>query len=210
MLLGEDLRGVIVSLPKAPMDDYVGVVEVLIQTGLPTFTAPTSADGFADLVGIFGARARFGATGIVTAEEVTQARDAGASFVLADVADEAIARAAQERGLACFLPAMTPTEVRAVLASSEDVGVALYPADVVGHAMAARLAALSLIDRLVPTGGLGAYAAGEWLKAGAQAVCVDSTLLGDALSGGSLSKLRDRSGAFVTAHRRAVGGPVDD
>ena len=56
--------------------------------------------------------------------------------------------------------------------------------------------------RVVALGGVGAYAAGEWLKAGAQAVCVDSTLLGDAYSGGSLGQLRDRCASFVAVNKR--------
>ena len=53
----------------------------------------------------------------------------------------------------------------------------------------------------MPLGGLGAYAAGEWNKAGAPAVCVDSALLGDAVTGGSLSLLRDRCGSFRSVEK---------
>ena len=49
--------GVVVSLPDAPLDDHIGVVEVLIQEGLTTFALPASCEAFADVVAIFGARA---------------------------------------------------------------------------------------------------------------------------------------------------------
>ena len=89
--------------------------------------------------------------------------------------------AARERGVACYAMAMTPTEVRNALHLPVD-GVQLYPADVVGAPMAQRLRAIGLIQHVLPRGGLAAYAAKQWLKAGAPAVCLDATLLGDALT----------------------------
>lgn len=193
--------GVVVSLPDAPLDDHIGVVEVLIQEGLTTFALPASCEAFADVVAIFGARAAFGATRVVDADGVRLAAGRGARFVLADVATAEVAGAAWEAGLPWHGAAMTPTEVRAALALP-DGRVLLYPADVTGHAIAQRLKELGLIERVVALGGVGAYAAGEWLKAGAQAVCVDSTLLADAYSGGSLGQLRDRCSSFVAVNRR--------
>ena len=195
------LRGTVVCLPDAPLDDHIGVVEVLIQEGLTTFALPASCEAFADVVAIFGARAAFGATRVVDADGVRLAAGRGARFVLADVATEEVAGAAREAGLPWHGAAMTPTEVRAALALP-DGRVLLYPADVTGHAIAQRLKELGLIERVVALGGVGAYAAGEWLKAGAQAVCVDSTLLADAYSGGSLGQLRDRCSSFVAVNRR--------
>ena len=195
------LRGTVVCLPDAPLDDHIGVVEVLIQEGLTTFALPASCEAFADVVAIFGARAAFGATRVVDADGVRLAAGRGARFVLADVATEEVAGAAREAGLPWHGAAMTPTEVRAALALP-DGGVLVYPADVVGHAYAARLAELGLLDRAVPMGGLGAYATGEWFKAGAPAACLDTTLLGDAYQGGSLSALRDRTGSFISTEQK--------
>lgn len=195
------LRGIIVSLPDAPLDDCIGVVEVLIQEGFATFAMPVEARALAEVLAIFGSRARFGATRVTSAAQVVSAAEAGAGFVLADAGGAEVADAASQRGLTCFLSAMTPTEVRAVL-KLPDVGALLYPADVVGHAMGARLAELGLVERIIPMGGIGAYAAGEWMKFGAPAVCIDSTLLGDAFDGGSLSQLRDRCSSFVAIDRR--------
>ncbi len=203
MPLGQP-RGLIVSLPDAPIDDYVGVVEVLIQMGLATFTLPVGAEAFPDVMAVFGARARFGMAGAATVDDVAHAARAGAGFLMADTADKAVGAAAETHGLPYCLAAMTPTEVREVV-NTPGAYALLYPADVVGHTMAARLASIGLIDRVIPSGGVGAYAAGEWFTAGAPAVCVDITLLGDVFEGGSLSKLRDRCTSFVSAHNRALG-----
>lgn len=189
------LSGLIVCLPDAPVDDLVGVVEVLIQEGFATFALPAAGSAVADVMSIFGARATLGVMRVTTVEQLVAATAAGAAFVLCDVASRSLADAACELGVPCYLGAMTPTEVRAVLDTSA-TGALLYPADVIGHAMAPRLAELGLAERVLPLGGLGAYASGEWNKAGTRAVCVDTALLGDAVTGGSLSMLRDRCRSF--------------
>ena len=195
-------------LPEASIDDYIGVVEVLIQEGFTRFAMPASAEAFRDVAGIFGSRAQFGALRVTSSADVHRAADAGASFAFSDVADSDVADAADERQLDCWLSAMTPREVRAALQLSGRA--LLYPADVLGHAMAHRLDELGLIDEVVPLGGIGAYAAGEWLKAGAKAVGVDATLLGGAFDGGSLSMLRDRCNWFISLERRYVHDDATD
>lgn len=192
------LSGIVVCLPDALVDHLVGVVEVLVQEGFHSFAAPVGAEAIEVLPPIFGARARIGASAVVGADEVRHVVACGAGFILADCVDTELIETANEAGVANYAPAMTPTEVRAVL-QWPVTGVNLAPADVVGHAMAGHLRGLGMVDRVVPVGGLGAYAAGEWMKAGAPAACVSGTLLADAAKGGDLAKLRDRCGSFRNA-----------
>ncbi|WP_082031175.1 hypothetical protein [Tessaracoccus massiliensis] len=196
------VRGIVVCLPDAPMDDYIGVIEVLIQEGFSHFALPANAEALADVIAIFGARATFGALRVWSSQHVHRAADAGARFLFSDVAGSDVADASDERGLPCWGSAMTPREVRGAVQLTG--GALLYPADVVGHAMAARLAELDLVGQVIPLGGVGAYAAGEWLKAGSPAVGVDHTLLGDAFDGGPLGQLRDRCHSFISLERRYV------
>ncbi len=193
--------GFIVSLADVGLDDLVGPVEVLVQEGLSTFSLPVSASGLAEIISIYGLRATFGAHGITTADDVRAAAGAGVSFLLADAPEQSLVEAAGEAGLPLWLPGMTPTEVRGVLGMPV-AGALVFPADVVGHAMAAHLGRLGLAGRCIPAGGIGAFSAGEWFKAGAQAVCIDETLLGDALKGGDLAQLRDRCGSFLSVLKK--------
>lgn len=193
-------RGLIVCLPVAEVDDYVGVIETLIQEGLHTFALPAESADLATVVEIFGARASFGAHRVRSAAQAAGCADSGAGFALIDLPDDEALAVALDRGMGAFVAAMTPAEVRAAYRSGA-TGALLYPADVVGHAMGHRLAELGLADRAIPLGAVGAYAAGEWLASGAPAVCIDSSLLGDAFDGGSLAQLRDRCGSFVTVQR---------
>ena len=199
------LSGAVVSLPVAPLDDHVGVVEVLIQEGFRRFALPAVSEDLAGVIGIFGSRADFGVSRVTAADQAATVVAAGARFALADLPEAAVAEAFASSGIPCYGSAMTPTEVRAVL-RLPFTGVLIYPADVVGHAFAQRLAELSLVTRCVPMGGLGAYAMGEWFKVGAPAACLDATLLGDAYQAGSLSALRDRTGAFIAAEQKLQVG----
>lgn len=195
------LRGLIVCLPEAPVDDYVGVIETLIQEGLTTFALPATAAALPEVLGIFGPRADFGAYRVTNPEQVAAVAAAGARFVFTDLHEPALTEAAAAAGLPCYASAMTPAEIRAVLAAGV-TGTLIWPADVVGHALGNRLAEVGLAASSIAFGGIGAYAAGEWLKSGSPAVCVDSTLLGDAFEGGSLVQLRDRCGSFVAIQEK--------
>lgn len=194
-------NGIVTCLPPADVDDLVGVVEVLVQEQLPTFAAPVGL--LAELQSVFGRRAVFGAWRVVDSPGVEEAHEAGASFVLADVADRDMVVYANRHDLPLYAAASTPLEIRAVLELGV-TGALMWPADVVGHVMAGHLARVGLVEQVIPMGGLGAFAAGEWLKHGSPAACVDNTLLGDAPEGGDLGQLRDRCGSFRKALQRAV------
>lgn len=193
--------GIVTCLPDVDVEDLVGVVEVLVQEHLPTVVVPVAA--LETLRAVFRSRATFGAWRVADFEGLRAAHEAGAEFVFADVVDRDMAAYCEADGPALYGAAMTPLEVRAVL----DLGVAgalLWPADVVGHVMAGHLESVGLVDRVIPMGGVGAFAAGEWMKRGAPAAAIDSTLLGDAPTGGDLGMLRDRCESFRKAARRAV------
>ncbi|SDL06670.1 hypothetical protein [Tessaracoccus oleiagri] len=193
--------GIVTCLPAADIDDLVGVVEVLVQEQLPVFAAPV--DSLRELGQVFGPRAVFGAWQVADREGLEAAHGAGAEFVLADVVDRELAWYADSEGLTVFGSATTHLEVRAVLELGL-TGALLWPADIVGHVMAGHLARVGLAERVIPMGGVGAFAAGEWMKHGSPAACVDATLLGDAVDGGDLGQLRDRCASFRKAAQRAV------
>lgn len=195
--------GLIICLDDVPLDELVGAVEVMVQEGLKTFSLPAGHAEHDDIVAIFGPRARFGIHGAVTLEGLMAVRS-WAAFALVNVVEDGVIAAAEEAGISIWAQAMTPAEVREVLHSGA-TGALLFPADVVGHVMAERLRVLDLADRVIPRGGLGAFSSTEWLRAGAQAACIESTLLGDALRGGDLGALRDRCGSFVKVNK-GVGG----
>lgn len=209
------LTGLVVILARASLDDLIGCVEVLVQEGFRTFALPAdllSADFDSDfdaLTAIYAGRARFGVHGISAPDQPALARDAGADFALGELPVDGVPEACVQAGLAFYASGLTPLELRDALAG-EVTGAQVWPAELLGPNYADQLVETRMIDRLVPRGGIGAYAAGRWLAAGAPAACVDTQLLGDALRGGDLGALRDRCGSFLRAERENLKVTEED
>lgn len=183
------LNGTVALLDDAPLDDLIGVVEVLAQEGVANLSLPAGAPDLEELVALYGRRVRIGVHGPVDDPAKLVAR--GADFLLPDFLPPDLAITADTLKVACYASAMTPNETVAALEMPVS-GVQLRPAEVVGPTMAEHLRDLGLIGRVVPRGGLIPFTAKQWLKAGSPAVCMDRHLLGDALTGGDLAALRDR------------------
>ncbi|MDO5093198.1 MAG: hypothetical protein Q4D79_07215 [Propionibacteriaceae bacterium] len=189
----DPLTGLVILLHEAPIDALIGAVEVLVQEGITNLSLPWGYSEFTALQALYSSRARIGLHGAI--DDFPDGVRLGASFLLPDTLNSEQAAAAADAGVACYGMAMTPSEIRAALELPVS-GVQLFPADAVGPGMAERLEEIGLIPHVLPRGGVIAYAAKQWLRHGAPAVVVDRQLLGDALEGGDLAALRDRSRSF--------------
>jgi 2-dehydro-3-deoxyphosphogluconate aldolase / (4S)-4-hydroxy-2-oxoglutarate aldolase len=150
-----------------------------------------------------GADVDVGAGTVVTAEDASRARNAGAGFVVTPAIVPGL-QAAAERGLPLLCGALSPTEVVTAVQHGA-VAVKLFPASLGGARYLRALRDPFPTVPFVPVGGVDADAAREYLAAGAVAVGVGSPLLGDAASGGSLSDLRVRTRRFL-----AIAAGEDD
>ena len=106
--------------------------------------------------------------------------DAGARFLVTPWVDPAVVAVARARGAAAMPGAMTPTEVRAALATGADV-VKIFPAASAGgpgHLKA--LAAVFPGVAFCPTGGVDAANAPAYLAAGAAFVGIGGKLVDEA------------------------------
>ena len=173
------LNGTVALLDDAPLDDLIGVVEVLAQEGVKNLSLPAAAPDLEELVSLYGQRVRLGAHGPVDDPAALVAR--GADFILPDFLTPDAAITADTLRVACYASAMTPNETVTAL-EMPVAGVQLRPAEVVGPTMAEHLRELGLIGRVVPRGGLISFTAKQWLKAGSPAVCMDRHLIDDNLT----------------------------
>lgn len=145
----------VVVLNRASAADALG--EALVAGGIPvaevTFRTPAAAAAIrrmsqnTDLV--------VGAGTVITAEQVDEAAEAGARFIVSPGFSVAVVRRAQSLGLPVYPGAVTPTEIIAAL----DEGLTtlkFFPANVYGGAKAlAALASPFRQVRFIPTGGVG-------------------------------------------------------
>lgn len=116
-----------------------------------------------------------GAGTIISTEQITAARRAGAEYLVAPGYDEALIRAAADHSLP-FLPGVsTPTEVQAASALGL-TWVKAFPAGWLGPQWFSLMKGPFPSMRFVATGGLNAHNAGEFLEAGVRVVAVGSAL----------------------------------
>jgi 2-dehydro-3-deoxyphosphogluconate aldolase/(4S)-4-hydroxy-2-oxoglutarate aldolase len=117
---------------------------------------------------------------VLSPEQVDQAAEAGAEFVVSPISSTELLAATAAHGLVSVVGCMTPTECFAAAAHGADF-IKLFPASMWNTgSMRDLLQALPTL-RLVPTGGVTVGNAREWLDAGAAALGV----------GGALRRLTD-------------------
>lgn len=116
-----------------------------------------------------------GAGTIISTEQITAARRAGAEYLVSPGYDEAVIRAAADHSLP-FLPGVsTPTEVQAASALGL-TWVKAFPAGWLGPQWFSLMKGPFPSMRFVATGGLNAHNAGEFLEAGVRVVAVGSAV----------------------------------
>jgi|APCry1669190591_1035303.scaffolds.fasta_scaffold12150_2 2-dehydro-3-deoxyphosphogluconate aldolase/(4S)-4-hydroxy-2-oxoglutarate aldolase len=179
----------------------VVIAETLVEAGVQflelTIERPTGLAALAEVLAAVGDHAWVGAGTVRRVGEVAAVADLGATFVVMPDTNVDVITASRERGLVTLPGAFTPTEVATAEAAGADF-VKLFPASTggIGHLKALRGPFPTV--SFIPTGGVSAENAGEWLAAGAVAVAMGSNLVP---SSGSLDGLAERARACVEATR---------
>lgn len=173
--------------------DPVTVGTAVIEGGVDVVEVPLNVPGALGAISSLSALpgALVGAGTVMTAADASAALDAGARFLLSPVLRAEVVEIAHAAGAAAIPGAFTPTEIDACMRAGADL-VKLFPADRLTPADL-RVLLTALPDaRLLPTGGITAANAAEWLAAGAVAVGV----------GGALTREPERAGELLAA----IGG----
>ena len=154
----------------------------------------------------FGEDVLVGAGTVRSAEDVTKAVDAGASFLIAPCLDLPSVRAAAQHEVLLLPGIFTASEAQAAFVAGCET-VKLFPADVGGPAyLKALRAPLEHID-FIPTGGVSHETIADFHRAGAVAFGVGSALVKDvAVTPEELSALKGRAAALTRALREARAG----
>lgn len=135
-----------------------------------------------------------GAGTVLSADAAARAVDAGARFIVAPHIDvETIAWCAS-RGMPCFPGALSPTEIGTAWSAGASA-VKLFPAATVGPSYLKHLAGPFPDIPMVPTGGVSAETAADWIAAGAVAVGMGGWLIGDGDPAGVTERARQVSEA---------------
>lgn len=139
-----------------------------------------------------GTSLEIGAGTVLTIGAAERAMEAGANFLVSPHTDPELVEWAAGLGLPCFPGAFTPTEILAAWRAGA-AAVKLFPASVAGPAFIREFRGPFPHVPLLPTGGVTAETAPDFIRAGAIAVGLGSWLIGDGDPGG----IADRASVVV-------------
>jgi len=192
----------IVPVVRAPSPELaMRAAEAVLAGGISIFeitmTVPNATAAIRSLVDRLGDRAIVGAGTVLDAAAAHACIEAGAAFFVSPGLDLPTIAAAHERGVPIMPGALTPTEVITAWKAGADM-VKIFPASAVGGPKYLKALRGPLPDvKLLPTGGVNAQTAGEYIAAGAAALGVGSELVDTA----ALARGDD---AVVTARAREL------
>lgn len=130
-----------------------------------------------------------GAGTVLSPDEVKKAVDCGARFIVSPNTDPAVVEATKKMGCVSMPGAMTPSEVVQAVRAGADV-VKIFPASVVGYKFFRELKGPLPQVKTIATGGVNPADAGEFIKAGAYAVGLGSSLVRkDAVEAGAFETI---------------------
>ena len=159
-------------------DMAVAAATCAIDAGLEaveiTFTLPSAARAI-ERLRRDRPQAQIGAGTVRDMPQLEDAIEAGAQFLVAPGLNPELVRAAQRHGVMILPGVFTATEVDQALRTGAEV-LKLFPAEPSGPAYLAALLQPFPEARLVPTGGIDAGNAAAYLRAGAAAVAMGSSL----------------------------------
>lgn len=204
-----EATGVIAVIRAESGDELVEVCRALVAGGVRaceiTLTTPGAIDAIAAVGRQLGDAALVGAGSVLEVSQAEAAIDAGARFVFSPVLDPAVIEQVRRRGCVSVPGALTPTEIHAAVRAGADL-VKVFPANHFGPQYFRDLRAPMPTLRLTPTGGVDLTTTAEWIKAGAVAVGVGSSLVKKDLIAGrkwdELSALAEQYVRLVAEARR--------
>ena len=183
----------LLAIAGAVAEGGVSVVEV-------TLNSRGALEGIAALRRQAGDDMLIGAGTVRTLEEVNAALDAGAQFLVSPNFDPASVARSQEVGVLHLPGVFTASEAQTAYAAGCQM-VKLFPADALGpRYLKALRAPLNDID-FVPTGGIEAANIVEYVRAGAVAFGVGSSLVKSADQ--DLADLREKAARLAAAFQAA-------
>ncbi len=197
----------LVAVVRSAPEQVEPIILALIEGGVAAIeialTVPNAVELLWQTHAKFHSRILLGAGTVTDAEKAAAAIDAGARYIVAPNTNLDVIRLCTERDVPVMPGAYTPNEVYNAWAAGADM-VKLFPAAIGGIDLLKALKAPYPDISLMPTGGVDVSNAGDWIRAGADALGVGSHLVRkDALARGEYSLITETAKRFVMAIAKA-------
>jgi 2-dehydro-3-deoxyphosphogluconate aldolase/(4S)-4-hydroxy-2-oxoglutarate aldolase len=188
----------VVRAPEIP--DPVALANALAQSGIRAVELTFTTPGVLDCLTAAGSSdAVLGMGTVCTADQAKAAIDAGAQFLVTPGIRSEVAKVGSDSDVPVIMGALTPTEVLTAL----DLGAAavkIFPASAFGPRYFKDLRGPFPDVALIPSGGVNAGNAAEFLAYGAVAVTAGTDVVSpQAVASGDWSDIASRAAAFVQA-----------
>lgn len=202
--------GIVPVVRASSVTEATRAVEAICTGGIPvveiTMTVPNAVTVIREVAQQYGSRVLIGAGTVTSAEQAESCVRAGAEFLVSPGLALSVLTVARVSEKLAIPGALTPTE----LMNAQDHGarlIKIFPCGNVGGAKYLRsLRAPFPNAALIPTGGVNAANAAEFIAAGAFAVGVGADLVDPAaLREGNLQKITDSARELVEAVASARG-----
>ena len=190
------LESCIVAVIRAESGDLlVDVAEALLAGGVDvmevTFTVPKAHQVLERVADKLGKRVLLGAGTVLDPETCRAAFLAGAEFIVSPAVSVPVMEMCKRYSKLIMPGAFTPTEVVTAWQAGADI-VKIFPSEITGPKYLKALHGPLPHIRLMPTGGVNLETATEFLKAGACALGVGSSLVDPkVVAAGDLKKIEN-------------------
>ncbi len=180
----------LVDVAQALLDGGVTAIEI-------TFTVPKAVQVLEQVADRLGDSILLGAGTVLDPETARSAILAGAEYIVAPIVDLPTIALCKRYGKLVLPGAFTPTEVVSAWQAGADV-VKIFPSDVTGPAYLKALSRPLPQVRMMPTGGVDLDTAADFIKAGAVALGVGSSLVPPkAVAQGDWSQITELAKQYV-------------
>ena len=179
--------GVVAVVRAESPEQAEKIVDACIKAGIVgieiTFTVPGAADIIKKLASTYKPEEiLIGAGTVLDPETARAAILAGAQFVVSPCLNVDTVKLCLRYQIACMAGAMTVKEAVECMEAGADV-IKIFPGNLFGPKIISAIKGPLPQARMMPTGGVSADNAGEWIKAGAVAVGAGSDLTKGAKTG---------------------------
>lgn len=202
--------GVVAIMRARSADQLMAAADAIKAGGVRvievTMTTPGALAVIEEAAHRYGDAVLFGAGSVLDAETARAAILAGAGFVVAPTLKVEVVALCNRYSIPVMPGIMTPTEALTAWEAGADM-VKLFPASFGGPAMIKAIRAPLPQLEIVPVGGVNLDNAAEFIRNGAAALGVGSSLVNQALlDAGDMAELQRRAEAFIAAVRAGRAG----
>ncbi|MBX7165511.1 MAG: bifunctional 4-hydroxy-2-oxoglutarate aldolase/2-dehydro-3-deoxy-phosphogluconate aldolase [Pirellulales bacterium] len=200
------LDGGIVAIIRAQQSEQlVQVAEALAAGGIDaieiTFTVPRAVQVLEQVADRLGDRILLGAGTLLDSETARAAILAGAQFLVTPTVQLDVIRTARRYGKLMMAGALTPTEILTAWEAGAEI-VKVFPSEITGPGYLKAVRGPLPQVRLLPTGGVNLETAADFLRAGACALGIGSSLVEPAaVAAGNLARIESLAREYVNIVR---------